>query len=90
MKDTATGRVEITSQNHNFAVDPASVAARGWEPTHRNLTRHVRGVRHREWPVFSVHTIRGVTGTHDATTSSRVHESHADAREERDRQMPKY
>ena len=25
MKDLATGRVEITSQNHNFAVDPYSM-----------------------------------------------------------------
>jgi carbamoyl-phosphate synthase small subunit len=37
VKDLATGRVEITSQNHGFAVDPASLAGRGWRPTHVNL-----------------------------------------------------
>src|SRR5947199_6521083 len=37
VKDLATGRVEITSQNHAFAVDTASLAGRGWEPTHANL-----------------------------------------------------
>ena len=43
VRDLATGRVEITSQNHDFAVDPASVAAAGWEPTPRQPERrHVR------------------------------------------------
>jgi carbamoyl-phosphate synthase small subunit len=37
VKDLATGRVEITAQNHGFAVDPESVARRGWQPTHVNL-----------------------------------------------------
>jgi carbamoyl-phosphate synthase small subunit len=37
VKDLATGRVEITAQNHGFAVDPESVAGRGWKPTHVNL-----------------------------------------------------
>jgi carbamoyl-phosphate synthase small subunit len=37
VKNLATGRVEITAQNHGFAVDPDSVASRGWTPTHVNL-----------------------------------------------------
>ena len=68
VKDMATGRVEITAQNHNFAVDPASVAARGWEPTHMNLNDDTcEGMRHREWPVFSVqYHPEASPGPHDA------------------------
>src|SRR2546425_1810186 len=40
VKDLATGRVEITSQNHGFAVDPASLAGRGWEPSHLRSEEH--------------------------------------------------
>ena len=68
VKDLATGRVEITSQNHNFAVDPASVAAGGWEPTHVNLNDDTcEGMRHREWPAFSVqYHPEASPGPHDA------------------------
>jgi carbamoyl-phosphate synthase small subunit len=49
-----TGQVEITSQNHNFAVDPESVASE-CEITHLNLNDHtVEGMRHRKYPVFSI------------------------------------
>src|SRR5262249_9454227 len=34
VRDLATGRVEVTAQNHGFAVAPASVAAAGLEETH--------------------------------------------------------
>ena len=55
MKDLATGRVEITSQNHGFSVDPASVAKAGLVETHVNLNDGTsEGMRHRELPVFSV------------------------------------
>jgi len=55
VKDLATGRVEITSQNHGFAVEPASLVARGWEISHVNLNDGTcEGLRHRELPVFSV------------------------------------
>ena len=68
VKDTATGRVEITSQNHGFAVDPASVEHAGWEPTHVNLNdRTCEGLRHREWPAFSVqYHPEASPGPHDA------------------------
>jgi carbamoyl-phosphate synthase small subunit len=68
VKDTATGRVEITSQNHGFAVDPASVEHAGWEPTHVNLNDHTcEGLRHREWPAFSVqYHPEASPGPHDA------------------------
>ncbi|MBI5526645.1 MAG: glutamine-hydrolyzing carbamoyl-phosphate synthase small subunit [Deltaproteobacteria bacterium] len=37
VKDLTTGLIEITSQNHNYAVDPKTVEAAGAEVTHINL-----------------------------------------------------
>ena len=55
VKDLLTGRVEITAQNHGFAVDPKSVEKAGLEETHVNLNDGTsEGMRHRELPVFSV------------------------------------
>jgi carbamoyl-phosphate synthase small subunit len=55
VRDRATGRVEITSQNHGFAVDPESCPAAGLEVTHVNLNDGTcEGLRHRSLPVFSV------------------------------------
>lgn len=50
-----TGRVEITSQNHGFAVDPASLEAVGGEVTHIHLNdQTVAGFKMRDLPIFSV------------------------------------
>jgi carbamoyl-phosphate synthase small subunit len=54
VRDLSTGRVEITSQNHGFAVDPASLPA-SLEVTHLNLyDGTVEGLRHSSRPVFCV------------------------------------
>ncbi len=53
--DLATKKVEITSQNHNFAVDPESLDLNKVEVTHVNLNdQTVEGIRHRQAPMFSV------------------------------------
>jgi carbamoyl-phosphate synthase small subunit len=54
VRDMLTGRVEITSQNHSFAVDPASMPS-NLELTHINLNdQTVEGMRHKTAKVFSV------------------------------------
>jgi carbamoyl-phosphate synthase small subunit len=67
VRHEATGRIEITSQNHNFCVDPASIAGKA-DVTHLNLNdRTVEGMRVRDVPAFSVqyHPEAG-PGPHDA------------------------
>jgi carbamoyl-phosphate synthase small subunit len=50
-----TGKVEITAQNHNFAVDPASLDEKTVEKTHTNLNdQTLAGLRHKTDPMFSV------------------------------------
>jgi carbamoyl-phosphate synthase small subunit len=55
VKDLRTGKVEITSQNHGFAVDPKSLDAKTVEVTHINLNdQTVAGLRHRTLSAYSV------------------------------------
>lgn len=55
VKDLRTGKVEITSQNHGFAVEPSSLDEKDVEITHINLNDNtVSGLRHRKLPIFSV------------------------------------
>lgn len=51
----ASGKVEITSQNHGFAVEETSLPGTGLLVTHRALNdQSVEGLRHAQYPVFSV------------------------------------
>ncbi|HXJ78372.1 MAG TPA: glutamine-hydrolyzing carbamoyl-phosphate synthase small subunit [Candidatus Methylomirabilis sp.] len=68
VRDLRSERVEITSQNHGFAVDPESVARFGLEESHRNLNDGTsEGMRHQELPIFSVqYHPEASPGPHDA------------------------
>lgn len=61
-------RIEITSQNHSFAIDPDSLPTAVVEISHLNLNdRTVAGVRHKSLPVFSVqYHPEASPGPHDA------------------------
>ena len=56
VREERTGRVTITSQNHNFQVEAASIpAASGFYVSHVNLSDgSVEGLAHETLPVFSV------------------------------------
>jgi len=68
VKNLLTGRVEITSHNHGFAVEAESLQASELEITHINLNDHtLEGMRHRWLPIFSVqYHPEASPGPHDA------------------------
>jgi carbamoyl-phosphate synthase small subunit len=67
VRNLATGKIEITSQNHNFAVDADSLAGRA-EMSHVNLNDGVcEGLRVLDAPAFSVqHHPEAGPGPHDS------------------------
>lgn len=68
VQNLATKKVEITSQNHGFCVDPESLPSSEVEITHVNLNDHTNeGMRHRSLPLFSVqYHPEASPGPHDA------------------------
>ena len=77
-----TEKIEITSQNHGFAIDPATLPTDRLEVTHLNLNdRTIAGIKHKTLPIFSVqYHPEASPGPHDAdylfeqfVTSMRIH-----------------
>ncbi len=68
VKDLESGRVEITSQNHGFAVDPASLPA-DVAVNRVNLNdQTVEGLRHKKKPIYCVqYHPEASPGPHDST-----------------------
>ncbi|MDX2034757.1 MAG: glutamine-hydrolyzing carbamoyl-phosphate synthase small subunit [Blastocatellia bacterium] len=69
VKNLRSNRIEITSHNHGFAVDPESLNPNEIELSHFNLNDNcLEGMRHKSLPIFSVqyHPEAG-PGPHDAT-----------------------
>ena len=67
VRNERTGRVEITTQNHGFAVDPASLPP-DVEPSHVNLNdRTLEGLRHKHLPILAVqYHPEASAGPHDS------------------------
>jgi len=68
VKNVVTGEVEITSQNHNYAVAIDSIPGRQFMATHLNLNDGtLEGMAHLRYPVFSVqYHPEASPGPHDA------------------------
>jgi carbamoyl-phosphate synthase small subunit len=68
VKHLQTGKIEITSQNHGFAVEIDSLRDKDVEITHINLNDNtLEGFRHRRYPVFAVqYHPEASPGPHDA------------------------
>ncbi len=69
VRNVLTGRVEITSQNHGFCVDEASLRGVGAEVTHLHLNDGtVAGFRHTSRPILAVqHHPEASPGPHDSS-----------------------
>ncbi len=68
VKQMATGKIEITAHNHNFAVDPDSLKQSEVDLTHIDLNDNtLEGLRHRSLPLFSVqYHPEAAPGPHDS------------------------
>ncbi|WP_027359113.1 glutamine-hydrolyzing carbamoyl-phosphate synthase small subunit [Desulforegula conservatrix] len=68
VQNRKSGRIEITSQNHGFAVDLNSLDVNDLEITHMNLNDNtLEGFRHKKLPIFTVqHHPEASPGPHDS------------------------
>ena len=68
VRNIDTGQIEITAQNHGFAVDMESLEGKGLRMTHVNLNDMTNeGMAHEELPIFSVqYHPEASPGPHDA------------------------
>ena len=68
VKQLASGKIEITAHNHNFAVDPDSLPQSEVELTHMDLNDNtLEGMRHRNLPLFTVqYHPEAAPGPHDS------------------------
>ncbi|MFC1479204.1 glutamine-hydrolyzing carbamoyl-phosphate synthase small subunit [Planctomycetota bacterium] len=66
--ELASGKIDITSQNHGFCVDPDSLEGTGLNITHINCNDNtVEGLEHSNLPLFSVqYHPESAPGPHDA------------------------
>jgi carbamoyl-phosphate synthase small subunit len=68
VKDLESGRVEITSQNHGFAVDPDSLPADVVVNRVNLNDQTVEGLRHKKKPIYCVqYHPEASPGPHDST-----------------------
>jgi carbamoyl-phosphate synthase small subunit len=55
VKELASGKVDITAQNHNFVIPPETIPEEGLAQTHLNLYDHTpEGSKHKTLPIMSV------------------------------------
>ena len=68
VKNLGTGKIEITSQNHGFTVDPDSLTGKSIDITHVNVNdQTLEGFKHKKLPAFSVqYHPEASPGPHDA------------------------
>lgn len=69
VKDFQTCKVEITSQNHNYAIDFKTIDSSKIEVTHINLNdQTIEGIQHRSEPMFSLqYHPEASPGPHDSS-----------------------
>jgi carbamoyl-phosphate synthase small subunit len=69
VKNLKTGKVEITSQNHNFAIDTNTIDRSKIEVTHINLNdQTIEGIKHKTEPMFSLqYHPEASPGPHDSS-----------------------